>query len=134
MGGALLVGEAFRGVRGFWYGQDEVPSPDRCSMAFFQTYCNAMKDDLINVFQELFSFGKFEQSVDPKFIALIPGKSGVSKVKDHRLISLMNGVYKIIFKVLANRLGEVLRKIITKPQNAFIQGRQVLNAVLITNE
>lgn len=53
------------------------------------------------------------------------------KVKEFRPISLMNGVYKIISKVLANRLGEVLEKIITKPQNAFVKGRQILMRFLL---
>jgi hypothetical protein len=46
-------------------------------------------------------------------------------------ISLVGGVYKIISKVLANRLKEVLENIISNSKNAFIKGRQILDSVLI---
>jgi hypothetical protein len=52
-------------------------------------------------------------------------------LKDFRPISLVSRVYKIIAKVLANRLRRIVEKIISKPQNAFVQGRHILDSVLI---
>jgi retron-type reverse transcriptase len=43
-------------------------------------------------------------------------------------------VYKIVAKVLANRLKIIAEKIIFKPQNAFIKGRPILGSVLIAIE
>lgn len=60
-------------------------------------------------------------------------KTGVVDINDFP-ISLVGGVYKIIPKVLANKLKTVLGKIISKTRNAFIKGRQTLVSVLIANK
>ena len=44
----------------------------------------------------------FEKSVNASFLALIPKKVDVVEAKDFQPISLVGGIYKIIFKVLAN--------------------------------
>jgi hypothetical protein len=55
-------------------------------------------------------------------------------MKDLWSISLMGGVCKIVAKVLANRLKMVVEKIISKPQNTFISGRQILDFVLVAKK
>ena len=53
---------------------------------------------------------------------------------DFRPISLVESLYKLLSKVLANRLKKVISKVISLAQNAFMEGRQILNASLIANE
>ena len=65
---------------------------------------------------------------------MIPKKEGVVDLKDFRTISLVGSFYKIIAKVLANRLKKVLNRLVSKAQNAFVEGRQIMDASLIANE
>ena len=67
------------------------------------------------------------------FISLIPKKYDAIEVRDFRPISLIGGVYKIIAKVLANRLKMVLGDIVHESRNAFVKGKQILDSVLIAN-
>ena len=46
----------------------------------------------------------------------------------------MGRLYKLLAKVLANRLKQVVGKVVSSSQNAFVEGRQILDAVLIANE
>ena len=53
---------------------------------------------------------------------------------DYRPISLIGGLYKLLAKVMTNRLKKVIEKVISPDQNAFIKGRQILDGSLIANE
>ena len=55
-------------------------------------------------------------------------------LKDFRPISLVGSLYKLLAKVLANRLKQVMGSLVNKAQNAFIGGRQILDASLIAND
>ena len=86
------------------------------------------------MFKEFHEHNSFVKSLNNTFLVLIPKKSGVEDLGDFRPISLLGGLYKLLAKVLANRLKKVIGKVVSTAQNAFVTGRQIFDASLIANE
>nr|GEZ03745.1 hypothetical protein [Tanacetum cinerariifolium] len=64
----------------------------------------------------------------------ISSLTDANTVKDFRPISLIGSLYKIVAKILTNRLVGVLGDIVNEVQSAFIAGRQILDGPFILNE
>ena len=93
-----------------------------------------MKAEVLEMFKEFHEQNSFLKSLNNTFLVLLPKKGGVEELRDFKLISLLGGLYKLLAKVLANRIKKVIGTVVSPDQNAFVMGRQILDASLIANE
>ena len=83
--------------------EDKTLDPDGFSLAFFHHCWGVVEKDVLAVFEEFYLHSKFEKSHNATFLVLVPKKNDASNIQDFRPISLVESVYKILAKVLANR-------------------------------
>ncbi|GKD61016.1 putative RNA-directed DNA polymerase, eukaryota, reverse transcriptase zinc-binding domain protein [Tanacetum coccineum] len=103
-------------------GSSKAPSPDGFSFAFVKKYWDIIQKDLHNFINSVFASSELPYEVNSSFFTLIPKVNNPTLIIDFRPISLIGIHYKIIAKILANRLSKVIDKIVSKEQPAFIAG------------
>ena len=83
-------------------------SPDGMSHIFYKTFWNIVGEDVTAVVLNALNTGIIPESINATFICLIPKIKNPKKVSDFRSISLCNVIYKLIAKVVVNRLKKFL--------------------------
>lgn len=110
------------------------PGPDGFGASFYQKHWQSVGNKVRKAILNFLNFSVFDQSINSTFIALIPKLTTASCVSEFRPISLCNVIYKLIAKMLANRLKQVLPSIISQFQSAFVSGRLITDNVLAAYE
>ncbi|GJS20667.1 hypothetical protein Tco_0449299 [Tanacetum coccineum] len=108
-------------------GTDKAPGPDGFTFGFYRRFWKVIENDVFDAVNHFFTYGDIPKGCNSSFIALIPKIPDANVVKDFRPISLIGSLYKIIAKILANRLVVVLGDIVNEVQSAFIADRQILD-------
>ena len=90
--------------------------------------------DIYGFVSSFFETGKMPLGSNSAFITLLPKVSNPIHIHDFRPISLIGIHYKIVAKILENRLSKVVGKLVSHEQSAFISGRQILDGPLMLNE
>ncbi|WJX44074.1 hypothetical protein P8452_31099 [Trifolium repens] len=113
---------------------DKAPGPDGFNPAFYQHFWDLCGDDIFEAVKEWLDRGFFPTSLNETNICLVPKCDNPLSMKDLRPISLCNVLYKMVSKLLANRMKRCLVKCVSEEQSAFIEGRSILDNALIAIE
>ncbi|GKU96316.1 hypothetical protein SLEP1_g9566 [Rubroshorea leprosula] len=108
--------------------------PDGFNFKFFKEMWEVIKQDIIGFADEFYTNGKLVKGFNASFVVLIPKTSNPQKIEDFRPISLIGSMYKIIAKLLANRIRLVMGSVIGVQQTAFVKDRLLVDGVLVANE
>ena len=126
---AADVREAF-----FSLPKNKTGGPDGYSAEFFTSTWPIIGPKITEAVLEFFQSGRLQKQWNTANLVLIPKKTNASLPSDFRSISCLNTVYKVISKLLASRLKEILPLMISKSQSAFLPGRLLAENVLLATD
>ena len=112
----------------------KVPGPDGMPPIFYQHYWDSIGDDVSCVVLSCLNLDSIPASVNHTHITLIPKLKNLERVSDFRPISLCNILYKLISKVLANRLKNLLPHVVSESQSAFQSDKAISDNILVAFE
>ncbi|XP_028556870.1 uncharacterized protein LOC114581249 [Dendrobium catenatum] len=107
---------------------------DGITFSFFKAYWEIIKLDLWNAIKEFFENAVMDPKWKETIVVLIPKINNPLSPSNYRPISLCNSVYKLVAKILMNRMAPYISKLISYEQVAFIKGRSLNDHVLIAQE
>lgn len=110
------------------------PWPDGFATCFYHKSWGTVGKVVSRVVLQYLNGGVFDAAINSTNIVLIPKVSSPSRVKKYRPIKLCNVLYKLIAKMLENRLKTVLPHVISLEESAFIPGRLVTDNILVAFE
>lgn len=90
------------------------PGPDGINFTFINEFWDCLKPDFLAFLEEFYANGKLVKGSNSSFICLVPKKVNPQKVGDYRPISLIGCMYKVLAKLLSNRLRMVMPKVISE--------------------
>nr|GEX20161.1 cysteine-rich receptor-like protein kinase [Tanacetum cinerariifolium] len=99
---------------------DKAPGPDGFTFGFYRRFWYLIDNDVYVSVKHFFIHGEIHKGCNSSFIALIPKIPNANLVNDFRPISLIGSLYRIIAKILANRLAGVLGDIVNEKKQSLV--------------
>ena len=104
------------------------------SFQFYQSFWDIIKDDIFRIFTAFYDNNLDVSKFNLASICLIPKKEDALTVRNFRPISLINCSFKLITKLLADRLALVMDSLIDFSQTAYIKDRLILDNVVCAHK
>eukprot|EP00253_Pinus_taeda_P012435 PITA_12435 len=113
---------------------DKAPGPDGFTIHFYKMCWDIIKTDLLKIIKGFRIKAKVGGGTNFTYLVLIPKELNPKTFARFRPMSLCNASYKILVKLLANRIKPFLKRLISSNQGGFIEGRHILDNVIQVQE
>jgi hypothetical protein len=104
---------------------DKSRGPDGFTLHFYKICWSIIKFDFIRMLKYVQKSNRMGGATNSSFLALIPKEKGVASFDRFKPITLCNVSYKIMSKIIVNRLKPILKSLILPNQVGFFAGRQI---------
>jgi hypothetical protein len=98
----------------FSLNKDSAPGPDDFGVVFFQSYWDIIKSDVEKTVIQFFTSGWILPNFNSNIVALIPKTPNADAMTQFRSIAMVNFKFKIISKILADRLAQIMPSLISR--------------------
>ena len=106
-------------------GLGKAPGPDGLPAEFYKAFKDLIVLDMLRMFDAANRDGAYHKTVRSGHIIVLYKKGSPQEVRNYRPITLLNVDYKILTKVLGERIKVTLDSIISAPQTGFVPKRQI---------
>lgn len=110
------------------------PGSDGFGGFFYHKYWHIIAQDVYMAVLQFFTQGRLPPNLNSNSVVLIPKINGAERIDQYRPITLANFKFKIVTKVLADRLAMEAPKVISENQRGFVKGRQITDCICIASE
>ena len=110
------------------------PGPDGFPGSFYQSCWDIVGSDVISFVQYFFQHNWLYPNANSNFIVLLPKIEGANVLSQFRPIALANFLFKIIPKILADRMSSIASRIISPQQTSFLKGRRITDCIGLVSE
>src|SRR5438128_5636776 len=118
----------------FQMEHNKAPGPDGFPAEFYQNFWDVIKTELLELFGDLHA-GQLELfRLNFGEIILLPKINEAERIQQYRPICLLNVSFKIFTKTTTIRLNSVADHVVRPTQTTFMQGRNILDRVVILHE
>lgn len=107
---------------------------DGVCQKFFKTTWETTKNDILAVLNQMFVEGKIAYQQRHGVIICLPKTTRPTRPEDFRLITLMNADYKLMARIITNRLRPLLSNLLQPSQHCGLPGKPVFDAVAAVSE
>jgi len=110
------------------------PGPDGYTIEFYQVGWQFLGKEILELVEESRINQKVWPAINSTFFTLIPKNDNSEYAQGFQPIALCNVIYKIIAALIIKRLKPLLNSLISPEQTGFVEGRQILDGMVVTQE